>query len=252
MHVHTSYSYDNPKSNTMESNVIMALQRGIDVLCFTDHIECGHINTFKDFPFVARKKEFDGLVKRYGDRIKLLLGFEMGSPHRHPEELAFLRSLKPDMIIGSVHYPAVYNNIYTKLSSLEYAKLYNSEVRKMVEFGGFDVLGHADMPKKYQPDYQEDAEFLLETLRICVQNGIVPEMNTSSMRKTDVAPLTLEPMISRSLAREYASMGGKYVTISSDSHGRETLGSYFLDTFDAISDVLSPCYFERGKLVKLD
>lgn len=235
----------------MERNVLSAIEKGIDVLCFTDHIECCHVDTFTDFAFAKRKNEFDELVGRYGDKIKLLLGFEMGSPHHHPQELAFLRSLEPDMIIGSVHFPTYYNNINYRMSPADYEKLYNAEVRKMVECGGFDVLGHADMPKKYHTSYQPDVEFLTETLRICVQNGIVPELNTSSMRQTDVMANSTESMISPRMAHIYATLGGKYVTISSDSHGHTTLASHFDETYSAIADVLSLCYFEKGKLVEL-
>lgn len=251
LHVHTNYSFDNLPENTMERNVVSAIQKGIDVLCFTDHIELGSNNTFKAFPFEKRKAEFDSLVKQYGDQIKLLLGFEMGSPNHHPKELAFLRSLEPDMIIGSLHYLCDYSNSAGQLSQREYERAYDREVRAMVEFGGFDVLGHADMPKKYHTDYQADDEFLAETLRICVQKGIVPELNTSTLRQTNVAPNTTETRISPKMARVYASLGGKYVTISSDSHNYQTLGANFQETYDAIADKLSLCYFEKGKLVEL-
>ncbi len=251
LHIHTNYSFDNLPENTMEKNILSAIEKGIDVLCFTDHIELVTNNTFNTFPFEKRKAEFDSLVKQYGDQIKLLLGFEMGSPNRHPDELAFLRSLEPDMIIGSLHYLCDYVNVGNSVTHREYEKLYNQEVRAMVEFGGFDVLGHADMPKKYHTDYQADDEFLTETLRICVQKGIVPELNTSSIRQTNVAPNTTETMISPKMARVYASLGGKYVTISSDSHRYNTLGADFNQTYNAIADVLSLCYFEKGKLVPL-
>ena len=235
----------------MEKNVLSAIAKGIDVLCFTEHIECGNINTFVDYPFDERKREFDNLVEKYNGQIKLLLGFEMGSPHHHPKELAFLRSLQPDMIIGSVHHPTDYHNINYRMSQKDYENLYAQEVRKMVDFGGFDVLGHADMLKKYHPNYQPDVEFLTETLRICVQNGIVPELNTSPLRQPPIGPHSQESMISTQMAHIYANFGGKFVTISSDSHDYHTLGSHFDETYNEICDALSLCYFEKGKLVKL-
>ena len=251
LHVHTNFSYDNPRDNTMEQNVVSAIHKGIDILCFTEHIECGNINTFVDYPFEIRKREFDRLAQKYDGQIKLLLGFEMGSPHRHPRELAFLRSLEPDMIIGSVHHPTDYHNINYHMSSKDYEKLYEQEVRKMVECGGFDVLGHADMLKKYHHHYKPDLDFLAETLKICVQNDIVPELNTSPLRQMPIGPHSQESMISAQMARVYAEFGGKYVTISSDSHDYKTIGSHFEETYDAICDVLSLCYFEKGKLVEL-
>ncbi|MBQ4273047.1 MAG: hypothetical protein IJB95_05315, partial [Clostridia bacterium] len=80
---------------------------------------------------------------------------------------------------------------------------------------------------------------------------IVPELNTSSLRQPNVNPLTAESMISAKMAQVYASLGGKYVTISSDSHTSETISSYFEETYEKIKDVVGLCYFEKGKLVEL-
>ncbi len=250
LHVHSNYSYDNSSKNTMEKNVVAAIAKGIDALCFTEHIELCHFDTFCDFPFEKRKAELQNLQQKYGDKIKLLLGFEMGSPHRHPKELEFLRSLEPDMIIGSVHFPAYYHKITQRLAPVDYYNLYCQEVRKMVEFGGFDVLGHADMPKKYN-DLACDQQFLYDTLAICAQKGIVPEMNTASLRHVNDWGTCGKTMIDVDAVRHYAKMGGRHVVINSDSHSFDTVGCHFEQTYQQIKDVVSLCYFEKGKLIEI-
>ena len=57
LHLHTDYSFDSVA--TFEQYCVKAIERGISVLCFTDHIECGkRRNTFDGFPFEARAEQF--------------------------------------------------------------------------------------------------------------------------------------------------------------------------------------------------
>ena len=217
LHVHTNYSFDSVE--TMEAYALKAIELGLDAICFTDHIDINkHYDTFATFDFDGRLKEFEQIKKRYGDRLQLFLGFEMGEPHLHPKETAFLRTLKPDMIIGSIHYPLDYE-ANANVSHSEYERIYDRYVRQMVEDGDFDVLGHMDMPKKYHPDYTPDFPYVCHTLKLCVQRNIVPEINTSSLRSG-----ADEPMPSLRAISYYQSVGGKYVAVNSDSHSVNSLG----------------------------
>ncbi|MCH5156689.1 MAG: histidinol-phosphatase HisJ family protein [Clostridiales bacterium] len=217
LHIHTNYSFDSVE--TMESYVLKALDIGLDAICFTDHIDINkHYNTFATFDFDGRLKEFEQIKKRYGDKLQLFLGFEMGEPHLHPKETAFLRTLKSDIIIGSIHHSLDYEpnaNVTRRQSE----RIYDRYVRQMVEEGDFDVLGHIDMLKKYHSDYVGDFEHVCQTLEICVKRNIIPEINTSSLRSG-----AQEPMPSLVAIEHYKSAGGKYVAVNSDSHSVESLG----------------------------
>lgn len=217
LHVHTNYSFDSIE--TMDNYALKAIELGLDAICFTDHIDiCKHYNTFATFDFDGRLKEFEQIKKRYGDKLQLFIGFEMGEPHLHPKETAFLRTLKPDLIIGSIHHSLDFEP-HTNVTRLESERIYDRYVRQMVEDGDFDVLGHADMLKKYHKDYVEDIEYICETLKLCVKRNIVPEINTSSLRSG-----ADEPMPSLQAIRYYQSVGGKYVAVNSDSHSVDSLG----------------------------
>ncbi len=242
LHIHTQYSFDSKA--TMKQYVDAALCKGVDVLCFTDHIECGNFNTFRDFPFAARAEEFHSLKQRYGTQLTLLLGFEVGEPHLHPKEMRFLRSLQPDMIIGSVHYPASYlpERHYT---NYEYQRLYDKFVSDMVSDGDFDVLGHMDLPKRYHDDYVEDVETLCKTLQVCLQRGIVPEINTSRYFSRHFTLPSLE------IIAKYRDFGGKFVTVNSDSHSAQTLADGFDQVVSNLPQGLRLCYFCGGEIVPL-
>ena len=239
LHVHTNYSFDSQV--TMEQYALRAIELGLDAICFTDHIDINErLNTFATFDFDCRMKEFDSIKARYGDRLLFLLGFEMGEPHLHPKETAFLRTLKPDMIIGSIH--SLYHKTRVRVSQYEYQRLYDVAVREMVENGDFDVMGHMDYPKKYDPDYVEDFPYICETLKICVKRNIVPEINTSSLLNGVNSTMPQSDAI-----KYYASVGGKYVTVNSDSHNVSTLG-YGTEIAEKLPDGVQQCYFIKGKI----
>lgn len=246
LHTHTNFSFDSIA--TMESYVMQALKADVDVICFTDHIDVNsHYDTFADFQFDKRREEFTRVKDKYADKVKLLYGFEIGEPHLHPDVMEKVYAQQPDMIIGSVHDPLGHLGINEWLSRRDYERYYNECVRQMVEHGGFDVLGHADMPKKYHDDYVEDLDYVAETLRLCVEKGIVPEMNTSSLRKEGVT----ETMPSLKAVERYAKCGGKYVAINSDSHSPDTLCYAFDEIRLKLPKGVKACYFDKRKIVEL-
>lgn len=237
LHVHTEYSFDSVAS--MERYALRAVELGLDAVCFTDHIDINaHRNTFASFPFEARLKEFERVKKQFEGKVKLLQGYEMGEPHLHPRETAFLRSLRPDMIIGSVHDATVLDGIADRR---QYERAYDRCVREMVENGDFDVLGHVDVLRKWHGDYVEDFDYVCETLRRAVRRGVVPEVNTSSLRNCEFTMPTLQAVA------KYLSFGGKYLCVNSDAHREEQLDE-FPRVREALPDGAVLCYFERGKL----
>ena len=247
LHTHTNYSFDSVV--TMEQYALKAIERGIDVVCFTDHIDCNkHYNTFDGFRFEQRQAEFQRLKKQFEGQVELLLGFEIGEPHLHPDIMRVVYACKPDMIIGSIHHPADYERENKCYPRRDYERLYNRYVREMVEYGGFDVLGHADMPKKYfgqavpdqrkHNDYVEDFDYICETLRLCAEKGIVVEINTSSLRSC-----ASDTMPSLRAIEYYAKCGGRYVTINSDSHNVNDLGYGYEQTYSSLPEGLQTCYF---------
>ncbi|MCH5152651.1 MAG: histidinol-phosphatase HisJ family protein [Clostridiales bacterium] len=242
LHTHTNYSFDS--TVTMQQYALKAIERGIDVVCFTDHIDCNrHYNTFDGFQFEARNAEFQRLKQQFCGQVDLLLGFEIGEPHLHPEIMQAVYECKPDMIIGSIHHPADYEPSGKHYSRREYEQLYNRYVREMVQFGGFDVLGHADLPKKYHDDFVEDLDYICQTLRLCAEKGIVVEINTSSLRNGVAAT-----MPSLKAIQYYAQCGGKYVTINSDSHNVNDLGCDYQHTLASLPQPLQTCYFVNRQL----
>lgn len=246
LHLHTDYSFDSVA--TFEQYCVKAMERGISVLCFTDHIECGkRRNTFDGFPFEARAEQFYKVKQRYKDDLTLLLGFEMSEPHLHPRELQILRSFEPDMIIGSVHYPHEYVAHEGRWSNREYEKLYLQFVYDMVCAGGIDVMGHVDLMKRYHEDFVADDAAVKKCLEKCVKNKIVPEVNVSSLFKGP----NRETMPSVEMVKYYCDIGGKYVTVNTDSHSADTVGLGLDEVVSQLPEKIKRCCFVKGRLVEL-
>lgn len=247
LHVHTHYSMDS--NADMEQYIQLAIERGLGAVCFTDHIECGEMfHSYTTFDYAGRAELFNTLKAKYNSQIKLLLGVEFGEPHLYPKELAFIHTLGLDMIIGSVHYPMdlMLNNPQGK-DHAYYVNMYGQYVLDMVNHGGFDVVGHIDMPKRYIDDYVANIPQLQSILRACVANNLVPEMNVSSTHRKGLPPMPDLDMISY-----YHSVGGKYVTINSDSHVVADIGLHIADIASQLPAGVKRCYFENRQLIEID
>lgn len=246
LHIHTNYSFDS--NATMQEYCQAAIERGVDILCFTDHIECNPtFNTLTDFQFARRAENFHKVKQQYPE-LTLLLGFEFGEPHLHEKELQYICSFAPDMVIGSIHYPLAYSSPDTKCDRRQFERLYLKFVYDMVSFGGIDVVGHIDMMKRYHSDFVADEETVARILEKCVANNIVPEVNVSSLYKGPNA----ETMPSLSMIDYYRCIGGKYVTVNSDSHSPSTLGREVANVTAQLPTGIRRCYFRERHLVELD
>ncbi len=106
--------------------------------------------------------EFRRLKEKYADQIELVIGLEIDylNEESHPG-IPYFQKLPLDYRIGSVHM--LYNpegtivdidtsaDVYRGLVNTHFEgdldsviRLYYSRLRRMVELGGFDIVGHAD------------------------------------------------------------------------------------------------------------
>ena len=99
----------------------------------------------------------------------------------------------------------------------------------MQNFHHYCVLGHLDLITRYdtQGDYpfREVRPIVTEILKAVIADGKGIEVNTSSHRYglKDLTP-------SREILRLYRELGGRIVTIGSDSHKPQHLGAFLDDT----------------------
>jgi histidinol-phosphatase (PHP family) len=234
-HVHSHYSSDSTAA--MEDMVEKAISLGMNKICFTDHMDYDFPEQY-NLPFVfdpeAYQKELSEIALKYKNKIKVLMGVELGlQPYLAERYKKLINSYNFDFIIGSSHLvdkidpyqPEYWSD---KSSEEGIRKYFQSIIDNVKAFTGFQVYGHIDYVVRYAPDknlfysYDKYADILDEVLRTIIDAGLGIEINTAGYKyglgfahpHTDVI-------------RRYKELGGELITIGSDGHKPEHLGYDF-------------------------
>lgn len=222
-HLHTSFSADSQMPMATACETAIAL--GLPEICFTEHVDlvpddpdAGYFDPVSYFAELARCRE------RFAGRLTIRAGVECGESHRIRVQQDELTAAYPfDFIIGSLHWVGSHS-----VMELEYFEgqtrreaygAYFRELLNLIREGDFDVLGHLDVPKRYEfPahghfDPSEFAEEIRVVLAACITRGVGIELNTGSMRRTEG-----DPSPSPEVLGWYRELGGEILTLGSDGH----------------------------------
>ena len=253
-HVHTEFSDDSDYA--MEQVIKDAITMKLDEICFTDHVDYG-VKKDWDEPggMIYRKggggepdkmpvanvdypiyyETFKDLSALYNKDITLKLGLEFGMQAHTIEQYEKLFARYPfDFIILSVHEvedKEFWNQEFQQgRTQQEYNERYYEELLYLVQnYHNYSVLGHMDLITRYDKagtyPFEKLKPLLTEILRTVIADGKGIEINTSSHRYglTDLTP-------SRDILKLYRELGGRILTIGSDSHKPEHLGAYIDET----------------------
>jgi histidinol-phosphatase (PHP family) len=250
-HLHSDFSSD---SNTpMEHMIERALELGLKALCFTDHMDYDYpqVSSYNfEFDPDAYVKKLEELRKRYGKRIEILTGIELGlQPHLSERLSSLVKSYPFDFIIGSSHvvdhtdpyYPEYWEN-RTKDEGIR--RYFESMIENCKAFHDFNVYGHLDYIIRYVPErflvngntgskadysYSDYADLLDELLKLIISYGKGIEVNTAGLKYGLGYP---HPKIE--VIKRYKELGGEIITIGSDAHKPEHL----CYDFDLVPDLL--------------
>ena len=247
-HMHSRVSPD--AGDSMTALAEAAAAAGLDEICFTDHVEPIVWNSTElrgPYDWSVMTEEFERAKAAMGDRIKLRLGIELGDAcwsFAHTEKLlADLPSL--DFIIGSVHmlserFDGVDLYYFDPKSEEEaYAGIsdYLGQVRKMAEWGKFDVLGHLTLPLRYLNENRGWSlrmdRFENEIIAVLSSRGLGIELNTNRGN----TPLPDEKWLR--LYKDTASE--PIVTLGTDAHSARFVGCAVRER----QDLLRKCGFTR-------
>lgn len=253
-HVHTEFSDDSDYA--MEQVIKDAITMRLDEVCFTDHVDYG-VKKDWDEPggMIYRKggvgepdkmpvanvdypvyyETFKDLSALYNKDIPLKLGLEFGMQAHTIDQYEKLFARYPfDFIILSVHEvedKEFWNQEFQQgRTQQEYNEYYYKELLYLVKnYHNYSVLGHMDLITRYDKagtyPFEKLKPLLTEILRTVIADGKGIEINTSSQRYglTDLTP-------SRDVLKLYRELGGRILTIGSDSHKPEHLGAFIDET----------------------
>lgn len=249
-HLHSSFSGD--AKVPMEDMIQQGIRYGLTTMCFTEHMDMDYppIGDFDKNIFVVNTDSYlyDLLRfrKKYQGKIRLMFGIELGvQAHIIPELEHYIESYPFDFVIASSHlcggfdpyFPAFYEG---KSEWSSYHQYFESILENVTSFLNFDVYGHLDYIVRYGPNknkfykYEDHKEVIDEILITLIRGGKGIELNTGGYKHGLGVPNPCPEIIKR-----YKELGGKIITIGSDAHVPENIGSYF----DEAKEVLLSCGF---------
>lgn len=243
-HIHTEYSFDWP---TLLPGRIFdicetALKNGVSQIAVTDHLDANTASSGEIMMLDVEQERHDVMraKKCYEGRLDVIYGIELGQPHQASELASrILSNYDFEFVIGSYH-----NNVDAEdFSLIDYAhtpaetliKYYENYLCETVDHikwgvGKFSTLGHLGYPLRYfirnnltdivNPYDEKYMKTVKRIFELLIKHGIALEVNTSGWRQGMNNTMPLDGMI-----QCYVDMGGKLITVGSDSHGAHFIGS---------------------------
>lgn len=231
-HLHTCYSGDSQAP--IKAQLDAAVAAGLTHICFTDHVDYDGVDLIPA-DLAARNEELLAIASRY-PTLDISLGMELGMStpesnrlsHQHAENVHL------DFIIGSVHmventnvfYPEYYNGRSKEQACIAYLE----KLSRAIRISQFNVMGHYDFCTKYSPypsramEYEMFPELFDDIFHYIIETGRGIEINTSAWRD--------DPAWGLSIISRYRELGGEYVTIGSDAHQPQRVGSRVKEATD--------------------
>lgn len=244
-HLHSQFSADSEM--TMDHLCQAAIKKGIKEIAVTDHHDLDYQDHTIEFLLDKNKylKEIEIFQQKYKDKLIIKKGIEMGlQPHILNQCHDYLAD-DFDFIIASFHTAEksdLYNGDFFKnYSQWEAYIQYLKTVLEVVKnYDHYSVIGHLDIIRRYgdfenQPDLMENedaAELIREILKIIIASDRGLEVNTSGFRIDGQNPLP-----SFEILKLYYELGGRILTIGSDSHSTETLTNKFDSTISQLKKI---------------
>jgi histidinol-phosphatase (PHP family) len=247
-HMHSTCSPDG--SRTMEQMAAAAVKAGLQEICFTDHLDTVEWGTYAprtDFPWAEALRQVRKAREKWGDRLTIRLGAELGEAALAFDRAEKLLSDAPelDFVIGSAHMTgprygredlyylpradeAYYNDVIAD---------YLDDVLALARWGKCSVLGHLTLPVRYiwdnarlAMDFSAHTDAVAEIFREIIPKGLGIECNTNR---------GAVPLPDESILRLYREMGGEIITIGSDAHSPSKVGA----GFDTMRQIALDCGF---------
>ncbi len=221
-----------------------AVELGFTEIGFSDHSPMKR-DDFDDwrmrFDQLAEYVEKVGQARKDFPQLTIRLALEVDYLPGQEEWIRELATRHPwDYFIGSVHYvsdswavDSPYKLSEWKMRDVwEVWSVYFERLTMAAESGLFEIIGHADLPKKfgYKPD--RDCTPLFETfLTAAKKRNCALDVNTAGLRKDckEIYP-------SRQFL-ELAIQKGVPITFGSDAHAPEEVGMNFMEAIELVRSV---------------
>ena len=238
-HVHTLFSRDCVHS--AEEMAVAALDNGLFGICITDHCDMHTFISHNAYQnMINSNKESKRLAEKYSGRLCVLSGIELGDAYfRYSYAERILKKLELDTVLLSIHAVMI-NGIEKFLSHIDFSSFSENELDLVVKNyfdrlyvsvceTDFDICAHLTLPFRYingvygrnlpMKNYYGQIKKVLSAL---IERGKELELNTSELSRQ-----LFDFMPTKDIISEYASMGGRLVSIGTDAHTPQNIAAGF-------------------------
>lgn len=247
VHMHTSFSHDSKA--TPREMIEGAIQKGLEVICFTDHYDKDYVGWGQESIFDAEEyfRVLEPLKEEYKGRIDVRIGVELGlQPHLGAFYTSFTQAYPFDFVIGSLHTidgedPASGKVFPGREDEEIFAKTFAEMLEDVRCTSDFDVLGHMDYVARYanhqaeKYSYWKYAEEIDAILREIIQSGRGIELNMAGL-KYGLPFAHPHPDV----LKRYRELGGEIITVGADGHRPDHIAY----EFEKAEDILKACGFK--------
>ena len=215
-----------------------ARAQGIREICFTDHCpapdgyDTAHRMDIHEYPEYRRcVSELQGR-----DDPAVLFGIEADYYEGCERFLAeWLPAQSFDLVLGSVHFIDNWGfdnpddrHIWDSVDVTETWRSYFELIGRLADSGLYDVVGHLDLPKKfnYRPAERDLREMAAPALDRIAGAGMGIELNASGLRKAAGEIYPSEVLLSMARERDIP------ICFGSDAHRPEEVGAGFQEALE--------------------
>ncbi|MEA1961683.1 MAG: histidinol-phosphatase HisJ family protein [Bacillota bacterium] len=242
-HTHSAFSGD--CDVPMELMLKRATEIGLNEIVVTDHVDYDYADpAFEMIDFDEYRSTCLNLQKKYREKIRLLMGVEVGyQPHIQERIEQLLNKYPFDFVICSMHM-ADKLDFYTgdfftgKEQKIAYLRYFENVLHGVNQFQDYDVYGHLDFIVRYGPyankklSYHDYTDIIDAVLKSIIQNGHGIEINTSGYRYN---LNQFHPQ--KDIVKRFKQLGGEIVTVGSDAHTQEDIASHFSLAYTLLKEV---------------
>lgn len=236
LHIHTKLC--GHAVGEMEEYIEIALIKGISIFGFSDHLPHHHIPALKPFTHLSMPentlsyyvKTVLKLKEKYSSKLDILLGIEVDYDEGYENETRKILGRYPfDYAIGSIHVlgdwlfdsPRQIEEWNNRAVDEVYSEYYK-KIKKLILSGIFNIVGHFDLPKKFNHRPRQDFNgTILDLAKNLKNEGMVVEINASGLRYAAKEVYPSKNILS------VLKTEGVDLTFGSDAHEPDQVGQNF-------------------------
>ncbi len=238
LHTHSIHSFDG--NHSFDVMIQSAIDKELKGIAITDHCEIDSKDC--DFDALCSNQYADACEcrEKYADKIEVFKGIELGqSIYNKPLAERILSEYDYDFVLGSVHNLENMEDFfflnYADYDVYELLDRYFDALYTLSQWNKFDSLAHLTYPLRYitgkhkiDVDMSRFSDKIDAILELIIKNEKALEINTSGYfnELKDILP-------NEKIVRRFKELGGKYITIGSDSHYSDKIGMGIEQGMDA-------------------